>query len=59
MPGVRVCRLHHTPTQAHPKHYPTTPAMAAGVADHVWRLEEVVRLLKASEAAQGVVGPIG
>lgn len=29
-----------------------TPAMAAGVADHVWSLEEIVRLLdqKASEA---------
>lgn len=27
----------------------TTPAMAAGVADHVWKLEEVVALLEASE----------
>ena len=25
--------------------YPTTPAMAAGVTDHVWSLEEIVRLL--------------
>src|SRR6266508_6671419 len=25
--------------------YPTTPAMAAGVADHVWSLEEIVSLL--------------
>jgi IS1 family transposase len=27
------------------KPYPTTPAMAAGVADHVWSLEEIVGLL--------------
>jgi len=27
------------------KPYPTTPAMAAGVADHVWTLEEIARLL--------------
>lgn len=27
------------------KPYPTTPAMAAGVADHVWKLEEIAGLL--------------
>jgi len=27
------------------KPYPTTPAMAAGVADHVWSVEEIVALL--------------
>jgi hypothetical protein len=27
--------------------YPRTPAMAAGVADHVWRIEEIVALLDA------------
>lgn len=27
------------------KTYPTTPAMAAGVADHVWTVEEIVALL--------------
>ena len=27
----------------------TTPAMAAGVADHIWTLEEVVELLEAKE----------
>lgn len=27
------------------KKYPTTPAMAAGVADHVWSLEEIAGLL--------------
>lgn len=26
------------------KPYPTTPAMAAGVADHVWTTEEIVAL---------------
>ena len=25
--------------------YPRTPAMAAGVADRVWRIEEIVALL--------------
>jgi hypothetical protein len=25
--------------------YPTTPAMAAGVADHVWTLKEIAALL--------------
>jgi hypothetical protein len=28
--------------------YPTTPAMAAGVADHVWSLEEIAGLLDQS-----------
>ena len=27
------------------KPYPTTPAMAAGIADHVWETEEIVSLL--------------
>lgn len=27
----------------------TTPAMAAGIADHVWKVEEIVGLLEASE----------
>ena len=26
------------------KPYPTTPAMAAGVSDHIWTIEEIVRL---------------
>jgi IS1 family transposase len=39
------CRPHMTLTKAHPLHYPTTPAMAAGVARHVWSLEEVCALL--------------
>ncbi len=45
------CRPHGTLTKAHPRHYPTTPAMAAGVADHVWSVEEVVGLLTAEFAA--------
>jgi hypothetical protein len=28
--------------------YPRTPAMAAGVADHVWKVEEIVALLDAT-----------
>ena len=39
------CRPHTTLTQAHPRRYPTTPAMASGVADHVWSVEEVCGLL--------------
>jgi hypothetical protein len=31
------------------KPYPTTPAMAASVADHVWTLEEMARLLEAQD----------
>lgn len=27
------------------KPYPRTPAMAAGVADHVWRIEDIIALL--------------
>lgn len=26
------------------KPYPTTPAMAAGVSDHIWTIEEIVKL---------------
>ena len=39
------CRLHGTLTKAHPGRYPTTPAMAAGLADHVWPVEEICELL--------------
>jgi IS1 family transposase len=42
------CRPHMTLTKAHPLHYPTTPAMAAGIADHVWTLEEVCALMDPS-----------
>lgn len=42
------CRKHETLTKA-AKGVHTTPAMAAGVADHVWKLEEVVGLLESSE----------
>ncbi len=38
------CRKHETLTKAAGGIH-TTPAMAAGVADHVWKLEEVVGLL--------------
>jgi IS1 family transposase len=33
------------PHQALKEHYPRTPAMAAGMADHVWSLEEIAALL--------------
>ncbi len=42
------CRPHTTLTKAHPRHYPTTPAMAAGLTDHVWTVEEVCALLDPS-----------
>ena len=42
------CRKHATLTKAAGGIH-TTPAMAAGVADHVWKLEEVVALLEESE----------
>jgi hypothetical protein len=33
------------PHKALKERYPRTPAMAAGVADHVWSLEEIAALL--------------
>jgi IS1 family transposase len=42
------CRKHETLTKQRGGVH-TTPAMAAGVADHVWRLEEVVAMLEARE----------
>jgi IS1 family transposase len=42
--------MHYNFTRPHTslsKPYPTTPAMAAGVADHVWSLEEIAGLLGA------------
>lgn len=35
------CRIHQT--------LRTTPAMAVGIADHVWSIEEIVGLLDAAE----------
>lgn len=46
------CRKHETLTKAK-RGVHTTPAMAAGVADHVWRVEEVVALLEDREKARG------
>ena len=37
------CRPHKTLTKAN-KGYPTTPAMAAGISDHVWSVEEIINL---------------
>ena len=36
-------RPHKTLTKAN-KGYPTTPAMAAGISDHVWSIEEIITL---------------
>lgn len=33
---------HMTLTRRHPARYPTTPAMAAGITDRVWTVEEIV-----------------
>jgi IS1 family transposase len=41
-------RPHQTLTKAHPQHYPTSPAMAAGLTDHVWTIEEICSLLDPS-----------
>jgi hypothetical protein len=38
------CRIHQT--------LRVTPAMAAGVTDHVWEIEEVIALLDAAEKAE-------
>ncbi|MGH7515624.1 MAG: IS1 family transposase [Gemmatimonadales bacterium] len=38
-------RPHATLTKRHPQHYPQTPAMAAGITDHVWTLEEICGLM--------------
>jgi len=37
-------RLHKTLS----KPYPKTPAMAAGLTDHIWEIEEIVSLLDKS-----------
>lgn len=42
------CRMHQT-LRATDNAKPT-PAMAAGVADHVWRIEEIVALIEAQES---------
>jgi IS1 family transposase len=39
------CRPHTTLTKAHPNRYPTTPAMAAGIAEAPWTVEDIVARL--------------
>jgi len=48
------CRPHTTLTKKHPRHYPTTPAMAAGITDHVWKVEEILALMDPSTIIQQV-----
>ncbi len=43
------CRAHETLTKRHGG-VKVSPAMAAGVADHLWKVSEVVELLEANEA---------
>lgn len=45
------CRKHETLTKANGGIY-MTPAMAAGLADHVWKVPEIVDLLAATEYAR-------
>ena len=42
------CRSHETLTKAN-RGIKTTPAMASGVADHAWKVSEVMALLEATE----------
>ena len=50
------CRKHQTLTKKRGGIH-TTPAMAAGVADHVWTLEDVVNLLEAAERTSNDPNP--
>lgn len=45
---VNYCRPHTTLTKAHPMRYPTTPAMAAGLADRAWTAEDILALMAPS-----------
>lgn len=45
------CRPHVTLTKAN-KGYKTTPAMAAGISDHVWSVEEMLELLNPNRLLQ-------
>jgi len=44
------CRAHKNLSNL----YPTTPAMAAGVSDHVWKISEIVALIEAHDAQPAV-----
>jgi IS1 family transposase len=46
------CRAHTTLTAAQSRHYPTTPAMASGLTDHVWTVEEMCELLDPARLLQ-------
>lgn len=41
-------RPHQTLTKKSANQYPATPAMAAGVTDHVWTIDEIVNLLNSN-----------
>jgi len=59
MPGDRVVYINFArPHKSLANPYPRTPAMAAGVADHIWSLEEIARAagLAQSDLATGRLG---
>ena len=49
--GHNFCRSHGTLTKA-AKGVHTSPAMAAGLADHVWKVEELVDLMSPNRLLQ-------
>jgi IS1 family transposase len=44
---------HGTLTKAHPKHYPTTPAMAARITNEVWTVEKMLDLMDPTRPVLG------
>src|SRR5687767_12881834 len=40
------CRPHQTLTKRHRNHYPTTPAMASGLTNRVWKVEDIVAAME-------------
>ncbi len=44
------CRPHQTLTKNHPNHYQTTPAMATGLTDRVWQVEDLLALMDPTRA---------
>ncbi len=45
------------PNQSLKNPYPRTPAMATGIADHVWTVGEIVALVEAKDAPAKKRGP--
>lgn len=47
------CRAHQTLTENHPNRYRTTPAMAAGLTDRVWKIEDLLSLMDPTTVCNG------